>query len=80
MVPPAAENRGVLGTLDCPHYSRSSFLQLDGERSRGPFQPFDWPRLPDCIYTIAVTLIGADGRPIAATQLRAIVGAPRTED
>jgi len=65
-VEPRPENRGFSAWLTCDGEPvTSTFRQLDGASSRGPFPPIVWTPLPDCTYLVSVAVIGPDGRPTA---------------
>lgn len=64
-VPPAAANRAFTVAAICRgDQVESSYRQLEGERSQGPFAPVVWRNLPGCTYAIATELLGAGGKRI----------------
>lgn len=65
-VPPAAANRAFTVTATCRGDEvQSSYRQLEGERSEGPFAPVVWRQLAGCQYVVTTALLGAGGQPIA---------------
>lgn len=65
-VPPAAANRAFTVAATCRgDQVESSYRQLEGERSKGPFAPVVWRNLPGCTYAIATELLGAGGTRLA---------------
>lgn len=69
-IAPAAANRAYLVTASCRgDQVQSSYRQLEGQRSEGPFAPVVWRNLPGCTYTVATTLLGAGERPVATAPL-----------
>jgi hypothetical protein len=61
-VPPAPDNRGYVVALACDGEAiASTYRQLDGSASRGPFQPVVFAQLRDGVYRVSVVLVGSRG-------------------
>lgn len=72
-VPPAPENRGyfVIAEPRGRGASHSTFRQLEGATSEGPFQPVVM-KLSGAVYDVGAVLVGESGRVLARTELRMV--------
>jgi hypothetical protein len=78
-VTPAPENAGYLAELACDGHDASTFRQLEGARSAGPFQPVVWREVPDGECQVRVTLFSGAG-PIASATHQLRIGFGRGDD